>query len=337
MVDIYGIGNPLIDIVARVSDDDILSLGLDKGIMRLIAEDERANILDFLASREKSYTCGGSCPNTMIALASFGVHTCIGGKVGDDEYGEIYRQQVSELPIDSGLKIGDGPTGSSIILVTPDSERTMNTYLGVNRQFDSADVDERVAAESRYFYFTGYMWDTEPQKEAILKTIEIAERNDRTIVFDVADPFAVNRNRGEFLDLIRNHVAIVFANREEARILVGSDDVKLAARELSSLCDIAIVKNGAAGSFVMRGSHREEVPAAEATPVDTTGAGDMYAAGFLYGLSKGFSTFDAGLCASYVASRVIVQPGAQFSSEERAKVAQEIKSGGWNFANRRSS
>lgn len=334
MVDIYGIGNPLIDIVSRVDDEDIAGLGLDKGIMRLIDEEERGKILQFLESKDKSYSCGGSCPNTMIALASFGIHTSLAGKVGDDEYGEIYRSQVAELPIDSQLKTGFGPTGSSIILVTPDSERTMNTYLGVNRQFEAADVDERIAAGSRFLYFTGYMWDTELQKEAILKAISIAEKNDRTIVFDVADPFAVNRNRDEFLGLIRDHVAIVFANREEARLLVGTDDTKSAAAELSALCDIAVVKNGARGSYVMQAGSLDEIPAAAATPIDTTGAGDMYAAGFLYGIIKGFSRFDAGLCASYVASRIIVQHGAQFTDSERAAVAERIKNGDWKSSRR---
>jgi sugar/nucleoside kinase (ribokinase family) len=335
MVDIYGIGNPLIDIVARVSDEDLLSLGLDRGIMRLIDEEERAKIVAFLESKEKSYSCGGSCPNTMIALASFGVHTCIAGKVGNDEYAQIYRDQVAQLPIESRLKTGRGPTGSSIILVTPDSERTMNTYLGVNRQFGPEDVDEGLAADCRYFYFTGYMWDTELQKEAILKAIEIAEKNGRVVVFDVADPFAVNRNRQEFLDLVRNHVSITFANREEAHLLFDTTDTAESARELSRLCDIAVVKNGARGSYIMRGDSLIDVPACDAEPVDTTGAGDMYAAGFLYGLTQELSLRDSGLCASYVASRIIVQHGAQFSSAEREAVAETIKNGGWDFTRRR--
>lgn len=331
MVDIYGIGNPLIDVVARVEDRDLRSLGLDRGIMRLIDEEERSNILRVLEKREKSFSCGGSCPNTMIALASFGVQACVAGKVGDDQYGDIYRKQVSQLPIESRLTIGEGPTGSSIILVTPDSERTMNTYLGVNRQFGPDDVDEQMAAESRFFYFTGYMWDTELQKAAILKAIEIAERNHRTIVFDLADPFAVNRNREEFLELLRRHVSIVFANREEAHILFDTDDSHQSVSELGHLCDIAAVKIGAHGSLVMSGGSLEEIPASEAVPVDTTGAGDMYAAGFLYGLTQGFSLFDAGLCASFVASKIIVKPGAQFSDAERELVAADVKAGRWAF------
>lgn len=334
MSDIYGIGNPLIDIVSRVEDADLSTLGLDKGIMRLIDEEERAKILALLETKTKSYSCGGSCPNTLIALASFGLDACIAGKVGDDEYGDIYRKQVDETRTQSCLAAGEGPTGSSIILVTDDSERTMNTYLGVNRQFGPDDVDEAAAARARHFYFTGYMWDTELQKAAILKALEIAERNGRTVVFDVADPFAVNRNREEFLDLIRNHVSIVFANREEAKILFETDDPSESAARLAEICDIAVVKVGSRGSLVRKGSSLVEVPAYPAEPVDTTGAGDMYAAGFLYGLIRGLSLFEAGECASYVASRIIVRHGAQFTTEERMEVAEAVAAGDWDTAHR---
>ncbi|HUZ16988.1 MAG TPA: adenosine kinase [Spirochaetia bacterium] len=329
MVDIYGIGNPLIDILTLVDDSDIASLGLDKGTMRLIDDAERSALVEFLEGREQKYSCGGSCPNTLIALASFGLSTALAGKVGDDEYGEIYRRQVSELPMQSELKTGSEPTGSSIILVTPDSERTMNTFLGANREFSADDVNEQTAAAAGYFYFTGYMWDTELQKAAILKALSIAERNGNRIAFDVADPFAVNRKRDAFLDLLQNHVSIAFANREEARILFNTETALDAVRRLSELCDVAVVKNGARGSYVMTDGKLWEIPAGDQKPVDTTGAGDMYAAGFLYGLIKGFSPRECGLCAAFVAEKIITQRGAQFTPQEREAVANEVKAGRW--------
>jgi len=347
MVDIYGIGNLLIDIVTQVTDKELASLELHKGTMHLTDEAERARLLDFLTKKEVTYSCGGDCPNTMIALASFGVEACLAGKVGDDEFGRIYLGQLGELPIRSEVKVGQGSTGSSIILVSPDSERTMNTHLGINRDFSFEDVSPAVLDEARFLYFTGYLWDTDLQKDAILRTLAIARAQGCTIAFDLADPFAVSRNRDEFLRIVADYVDIAFANREEARILFGTDDVRVAVERLSALTRIAVVKNGAAGSLVMAGKKRRDrgpdplpasepgellsIPVCEQDPIDTTGAGDMYAAGFLYGLVRRLPLFKAGVCASYLASQIIVQRGAQFTAEKRAEVAEVVRSGGWDY------
>ncbi len=349
MVDIYGIGNLLIDIVTRVTDEELSGLGLHKGTMHLTDEAERARLIDFLKTKEVTYSCGGDCPNTMIALASFGVDACLAGKVGDDEFGRIYLGQLGELPIRSEVKVGQGSTGSSIILVSPDSERTMNTHLGINRSFSFEDVSPALLSDSRFLYFTGYLWDTDLQKDAILRTLALARAKGCTIAFDLADPFAVSRNRDEFLRIVADYVDIAFANREEARILFGTDDVRVAVEKLSKLTRIAVVKNGAAGSLVMAGKKRRDgsrgadplpgseagellsIPVCEQEPIDTTGAGDMYAAGFLYGLVRRLPLFKAGVCASYLASQIIVQRGAQFTAEKRAEVAEVIRSGGWDY------
>jgi len=267
MVDIYGIGNLLIDIVTQVTDKELASLELHKGTMHLTDEAERARLLDFLTKKEVTYSCGGDCPNTMIALASFGVEACLAGKVGDDEFGRIYLGQLGELPIRSEVKVGQGSTGSSIILVSPDSERTMNTHLGINRDFSFEDVSPAVLDEARFLYFTGYLWDTDLQKDAILRTLAIARAQGCTIAFDLADPFAVSRNRDEFLRIVADYVDIAFANREEARILFGTDDVRVAVERLSALTRIAVVKNGAAGSLVMAGKKRRE--RARRAPLDS--------------------------------------------------------------------
>lgn len=350
MIDVYGIGNLLIDIVARASDEELGALGLTKGTMHLTDDAERARLVDFLRGKEVSYSCGGDCPNTMIALASFGIEACLAGKVGRDDFGRIYLDQLGQLPIRSGVKVGTGSTGSSIILVSPDSERTMNTHLGINRTFSFADVDVEALAESRFLYFTGYLWDTDLQKEAILKTLNIAKRSGCAIAFDVADPFAVNRNRAEFLRIIEDYVDVAFANREEARILFGTDDLLDAAERLSAITRIAVVKNGSAGSLVVVGRKqaddgarpdplppakpgaRFQIPAGERKPVDTTGAGDMYAAGFLYGLVRGMGPDRSGVCASYLAEQIIGQPGAQFTAAKRSEIAEVIRSGGWERA-----
>ena len=330
-LDVYGIGNPLIDILADVTEKELVELDLHKGTMHLISKDRRSEILKFIGTREKVYSCGGSCPNTMIALSAFGIKAALAGKIGNDSFGKIYEKQIAEHNIESELRYGDGATGSSIILVTPDTERTMSTYLGINKQFSKTDIDVTVIELTKYFYFTGYMWDTDLQKESILKALETAENTGTKIIFDVADPFAVNRNRDEFLTLIKDHVDIVFANREEAKILFDTEDPAKNVEKLSELCSIAIVKNGHNGSLIKTETELYKIPVNEVAAVDTTGAGDMYAAGFIYGLCNGFSIEDSGICASYMASGIVTTRGAQFTLEEQNRIRADLLSGTWNF------
>ncbi len=326
---VYGIGNTLIDIFSNAGEDDLSRLGLHKGTMHLINLERRAELLRFVQSSSPHYSCGGSAPNTLVTLSLFGVKTALAGKIGKDKYGKIYEEKLAELDIIPQLKICSSSTGSSIILITPDSERTMNTYLGANREFNSEDINPRLIAQAEYFYFTGYMWDTENQKNAILKTIEIAENNDTKIIFDVADPFAVSRNREDFLKLIKDHTYITFANGEEARILFDNYDAGECAKSLGKLCPVAVVKNGKHGSYIYADKELMSVPVKGRSPIDTTGAGDTYAAGFILGLCRDFSLFDSGLLASFLAGEIVQQHGAQFSSEKAVSLNALLDTGQW--------
>lgn len=326
---VTGIGNPLIDILVEVSDEDLDRLGLHKGTMHLIDADRRGRLIEFLASRPKELNCGGSCPNTIITIASFGVPASLGGKVGDDEYGEFYRTRLKELGVTDLITIGSEPTGSSIILISPDSERTMNTFLGANRQFSSQDIDSTRIEESAYLHLTGYMWDTASQREAIMTAIAIAEQAGTAISFDIADPFAVSRNRDTFLRLIADHASIVFANNEEARILFDNYDAYECARSMGKLCPTAIVKNGRFGSFISEHGVIESVPVLGGQAVDTTGAGDIYAAGFLIGRCRGYDVRDCGILASYLAGEIIAIHGAQFSLQDIERISECLADGSW--------
>lgn len=326
---VTGIGNPLIDILVEISDEDLDRLGLHKGTMHLIETERRKHLLDYVSTRPKELNCGGSCPNTIITIAAFGIPASLGGKVGCDEYGDFYRARLKELGVTDLLTIGTEPTGSSIILISPDSERTMNTFLGANRQFSSADIDPIRIAESSYLHFTGYMWDTASQREAIMTAISIAEEAGTAISFDIADPFAVSRNRDTFLKIISDHADIVFANNEEARILFDNYDAYECARSMGKLCPTAIVKNGRFGSFIADHGMIESVPVLGGQAVDTTGAGDMYAAGFLIGRCKGYSVRDCGILASFLAGEIIAIHGAQFSLQDIARVSAMMQDGAW--------
>lgn len=327
---VYSIGNILMDILTDVTDEDIQTLGLDKGIMRLVEQEERKKILDFIQNKPKVYQCGGSAPNTTITLSSLGIQTGLSGKVGKDDIGQTYIRQLEDQGVESFVSIEEGHTGTCIILITPDSERTMNTDLAINREYNRGNIDPDAIKNAQYFYFTGYMWDTEEQKDALNQAIAIAREKGTKIVFDLADPFAVNRSRDDFQKMIHEHYDIVFANREEARLMFGHDDIEASIKELASLCEIAVVKDGKHGSYVAKGDRVIHIPVNKVQAVDSTGAGDTYAAGFLYGLCSDYSLEKSGHFASWLASQIVRKKGAQFGSNELEEIRSSLNEGSWD-------
>lgn len=316
---VYGIGNPLIDIIVSISDEELRSLGLHKGTMNLIDRSKQHELADFIKTKnEISYSCGGSCPNTIITLSTMGIDTTLAGKIGNDEFGKIYRQKLSESKVHDSLLISDNSTGSSIIFITPDSERTMNTFLGANRDFCSDDIIESDIKNSDFFHFTGYMWDTQNQKDAIKKALKIAHENNIKVSFDLGDMFAVGRYKDSFFELVSNDCDIVFANKEEARIMFDNYDAYECCKSMGKLCETAIVKNGKKGSYISYRNEIINIPVqGPNVPVDTTGAGDTYSAGFMYGLCSGMDVFNSGIAASVLAGQIITQTGAQFKTEKK--------------------
>ena len=327
MSGVYGIGNPLIDYICSVTEKDLDDLNLNKGTMLLIDTEKQKEIVDHTKNRNVRYSCGGSCPNTMVTLASLGVRSILAGSVGEDELGNMYRTKLRESGVvDHLVSKKDGVTGTSIILLTDDKERTMNTYLGANRLFTADDVDESVADSADLFYFTGYMWDTENQKNAVMKAMKLFKEKGKLVAFDVADPFAVGRYRAKFHELISTYCDIVFANSEEARYLMDNYDPYECCRSLGKLCPISIVKNGKKGSFISDHRTITKIDSyGSVTPMDTTGAGDTYAAGFLYGYLTGRSIVDACNIASYLAGEIISRIGAQFDSESLPGIRDYIE------------
>lgn len=327
---VFGIGNPLIDVVIPATDKDLTALDLDKGIMHLVDEDRQKEILHHFSEATPTYRPGGSAPNTMLACGGMGIEAVISGKIGDDELGRTYEKQVADYGITSRLSRGTGATGSSIILITPDGERTMNTHLGMCREYGKADVDEELLRRSSFLYFTGYMWDTDIQKGAIQHAVGIARESGIKVVFDVADPFAVGRYHDDFLELLKRDVDIVFANRTEARILFGIDGETLPeesdelARRLGELVTVTALKTGKDGSIVVSNGETHTISGRSVTPLDTTGAGDMYAAGFLVALELGRSPTDAARLAGRLAEEIILETGAQFSVDRIRKLREEL-------------
>lgn len=305
-----GLGNPLVDILVYVDDELLEKNSLNKGIMHLIDYERKARLLDLIKDRPIEMQPGGDCPNTITTLSLLGLKAAFTGKVGYDELGLLFEKMLKKKNVISYLRKVDRNTGTSIILITPDKERTMNTYLGACREYGKDDLPQEMIQNSTLFYFTGYMWDTENQKEAARNAIQIAKRRGVKVVFDVADPFAADRYREDFLKMLRDDIDIVLANAQETKILTGKE-LEKGIKELGELCSIAVVKNGGMDTLISNKGKILSIPSFESEVVDTTGAGDNFAAGFIYGLISGYPVEKCGRIASFVASKTIEKIGAQ--------------------------
>jgi sugar/nucleoside kinase (ribokinase family) len=321
--DVLGIGNAIFDVLVQ-TDERFLSLhGMTKGGMALIDEARAASIYrDMGPATEMS---GGSAANTIVGIANLGARAAYVGKVRDDQIGRLYIHDIRAAGVAFETKAAaDGPaTGCSYILVTPDGERTMNTYLGAAQELMPGDIDEAQIAASSVIYLEGYLWDPKSAKEAFVKASTIAHQAGRQVALTLSDSFCVDRYRGEFLDLMKNGtVDLVFANEAELRSLYQTPDFDGALAQLRVDAKLGVVTRSEKGCVV---ASKDGVIAVPAFPiekmVDTTGAGDLFAAGFLFGLVRGAGHENAGRLGALAAAEVIQHIGArpQTSLKELAK------------------
>jgi sugar/nucleoside kinase (ribokinase family) len=262
----------------------------------------------------------------MIGVALLGGTACFTSRVGPDDHGRLYREHLAKLGVKPNPGGGGGDTGICLVLITPDAERTMCTFLGTARDLEPRDVDLDDLRASRYLYVTGYLWDTDTQKEAVTLAMTEANKAGVKVSFSLSDPFCVGRHKEDFLKLVKGHVDVVFANDEEAMALTDTECAEDAARALASLSGgLAAVTMNSAGSLLCRGDEMVQVPIYPVQPVDTTGAGDMYAAGVLYGLTQGYSLEVTGRIAAYAAAQVVAKLGPRLSEIDREAI-EVIKS-----------
>ena len=321
--DVLGIGNAIFDVLVQTDDSFLSSHGMTKGGMALVDEARAASIYrDMGPATEMS---GGSGANTIVGIANFGARAAFIGKVRDDQIGRLYAHDIRAAGVAFETRPApQGPaTGCSYILVTPDGERTMNTYLGAAQDLTSADIDAAQIAASAIVYLEGYLWDPKSAKEAFVKASKIAHEAGRQVALTLSDAFCVGRYRGEFLDLMRNGtVDLVFANEAELGSLYETPDFDAALKQLRSDTKLGVVTRSEKGCVV---ASKEGVVAVPAFPVskivDTTGAGDLFAAGFLFGLVRGAGHEAAGRLGALAAAEVIQHIGArpQTSLKELAK------------------
>ncbi len=321
--DVLGIGNAIFDVLVQTDEAFLAAHGMTKGGMALIDETRAASIYrDMGPAVEMS---GGSAANTIVGLASLGARTAYIGKIKDDQIGRLYAHDIRAAGVAfPTAPAADGPaTGCSYILVTPDGERTMNTYLGAAQQLTPADIDAAEVAASSIVYLEGYLWDPKDAKDAFVKAAAIAHQAGRQVALTLSDSFCVDRYRGEFLELMRQAtVDLVFANEAELHSLYETSDFDTALAQLRSDVGLGIVTRSEKGCVVASKDGVSAVPAFPVrTMVDTTGAGDLFAAGFLFGLVRGAGHENAGRLGALAAAEVIQHIGArpQVSLRELAK------------------
>jgi sugar/nucleoside kinase (ribokinase family) len=317
--DVAALGNAIVDIIASVDDRFLLNHRIAKGTMTLVDEFRSKELLKALADNHQTMSslhevAGGSAANTMAGLASLGGNGLFLGKVAADRLGAVFGKSMSATGIEfhNGAGKSSAATASSMIAVTPDGQRSMNTHLGACREMTPDDVDEEQLARARILYIEGYLWDEESAKQASRKAIAAVKGAGGRIALSLSDPFCVGRFRDEFLHLLDKDVNILFANEEEAKALFQNDDfdgVVAAARKWGGVA--AITRSARGCVLVEEGQHHEIPAAAVARVVDTTGAGDQFAAGFLYGLTHGKGLADCGRLGALAAAEVISHYGAR--------------------------
>ena len=314
--DVLGIGNAIVDVLSSADDAFLESEGLQKGIMSLIDSHRAEGLYSVMGpAREIS---GGSAANTLVGVAQLGGAAAFIGLVRNDQLGGIFRHDIraAGVDFDTPAALEGPPTARSLIFVTPDAQRTMNTFLGACVNLSPELVEEEKVAASKVTYLEGYLWDAPPAKEAYLKAAAIAHDNGREVSLSLSDPFCVERHRDSFLDLVAEHVDVLFANEQELLSLYQVDSFDEALQRVRGHCKVAALTRSEKGAVVLSGN---EIHVIDAQPVekvvDTTGAGDLFAAGFLYGYTKGLGLDVCGRLGALAAAEVISHYGARPESD----------------------
>src|SRR6266851_1887955 len=321
-LDVVGIGNAIVDVLVQADDAFLTTHGLAKGTMTLI-DAARADAL-YAAMGPGVEASGGSAGNTMAGIASLGGSGAYIGKVRNDQLGEVFRHDITAIGVrfaTTPARSGP-PTARSFILVTPDAQRTMNTFLGACVDLGPEDIDHEIIAAAQVTYLEGYLFDPPRAQEAFRKSATLAHQAGRRVSLSLSDPFCVGRHRAEFRDLVAEHVDILFANEAEICALYETDDFAAASRQVRGHCDIAALTRSEKGSVVISGEHTHVIEAARVAKVlDTTGAGDLYASGFLFGVTHGHDLATCGRLGSLCAAEAISHFGAR-PEQNLVKLAQ---------------
>jgi sugar/nucleoside kinase (ribokinase family) len=321
MSKVLGLGNALVDIIFQIDNDEILNeFALPKGSMTLVDSAKAKKILRATEGLPYEIAAGGSASNTIDALAKLEIQSGYIGKIGKDNYGDFFKKELISKHVSPILLYGLNPTGTAITLLSKDAERTFATYLGAAIEMIAGELNEVQFKGYSYFHIEGYLVQNH---DLILKAVSLAKKAGLTVSIDMASYTTVEANVDFLKEIVKNYVDIVFANEEEARSFTGEEPAA-AAKIISGYCDIAVVKMGEEGSIIQDGINTGIIPAIKAELKDTTGAGDLYAAGFLYGLVRGYDLELCGKIGSILGGKVIEVYGARLDDRSWAEIRDEI-------------
>ncbi|THH35413.1 adenosine kinase [Aliishimia ponticola] len=312
---LVGIGNAVVDVISHADDSFLEMMGIEKGIMQLIEKD-RGEVL-YGAMEDRTQTPGGAVANTIAGVGALGLPTAFIGRVHDDALGRFYADAMAADGTDfvnPPVPGGELPTSRSMIFVSPDGERSMNTYLGISSELGPDDVPDAVASAAEMIFLEGYLFDKDKGKDAFRQASRLTRAVGGKAGMTISDPFCVDRHRADFLDMIENELDYVIGNEHEIKSLFETDDLEDAMMRTAKMIPLMVCTRSGDGVTIISGEERHDLPVKKVVPVDATGAGDQFAAGFLYGLAAGHDLETAGkmghICAAEVISHVGPRPQA---------------------------
>ena len=320
---VVGIGNAVVDVITQSTDAFLTEMGIEKGIMQLV-ETERSEEL-FSAMDERVQTPGGSVANTIAGIGSLGLATGFIGRVRDDELGHFYADAMTREGIDfvnAPVAGGELPTSRSMIFVSPDGERSMNTYLGISAELGPDDVDESIAAGAEVVFLEGYLFDKDKGKDAFIRTARACRAAGGKAGIAISDPFCVERHRADFVNLIENELDFVIGNEAEIRSLYQDNDLEADLARVAATCPLVVCTRSGDGVSIIHKGERTDIPVNKIAPVDATGAGDQFAAGFLFGLVSGHDMATCGAMGNVCAAEVISHVGPRPEADMQALFAE---------------
>jgi sugar/nucleoside kinase (ribokinase family) len=316
---VYGIGNALVDMEFEVSVELLEQLKIDKGVMTLMDEEQQHQVLLHLQDNHRKQSCGGSAANTIVAIAQLGGKSFYSCKVAQDETGQFFLKDLSSYGVDTNLHNGQhqpGITGKCLVMVTPDADRTMNTFLGITATLSEEELVPEAIVQSQYLYIEGYLVSSPTAKMAAIKGRDIAKQAGVKTALSLSDANMVQFFKDGLLEIIGDGLDCIFANEVEALKMANTDDVNLAIEHLKTLATSFAITRGGKGSLVFDGETISEIAPVIVKAIDTVGAGDMYAGAFLYGITQGMSFSQAGNLASAASARLVTRFGPRLGTEE---------------------
>jgi len=325
--DITGIGNALVDIEFKVTDQFFWDNKVEKGLMTLVDEGRQNALMEVINTSEAKKQCGGSAANTVIAVSQFGGNSYYCCKVANDELGHFFVQDMKDSGVGNNLdpeRLEDGITGKCLVMVTDDSERTMNTFLGITQNFSVKDVNEAAIKDSKYLFIEGYLVTSPNGKEAMMHAKKIAESAGTKVALTFSDPAMVKYFKSNFEDVIGPSVDLLFANEEEAMLFTGKDNLLEAREELKKAAKHFIITQGKNGAMIFDGDTFIDIEPYKTTAIDSNGAGDMFAGAFMYGITNGHNYASSGKLASMASSKIVSQFGPRLKWHEAKEILARL-------------